>query len=240
MDVANASMYDGASALAEALLMAIRVTRRKKVAVSTAIHPHYRQVVKTYLSPTGNEVVELPYLENGRTDFSGIRTWTNLAGRGGSIPQFFRLCRRPARPCGIKFTPIPKALFVACFHEPLAYGLFKNPGSLGADIACGEGQSFGIPQSFGGPGLGMFAAKKAYVRSMPGRLIGQTVDRDGKTRFRADPGHPGAAHPPRKSHLQHLLQPGPVRHDRRHVHGVSGRDRVAGLWPGSITINPNI
>jgi glycine dehydrogenase subunit 1 len=72
---------------------------------------------------------------------------------------------------------------VACFTEPLAYGLLKNPGSLGADIACGEGQSFGIPQSFGGPGLGMFAAKKAYVRSMPGRLVGRTVDRDGKGGF---------------------------------------------------------
>jgi len=77
----------------------------------------------------------------------------------------------------------PKTLMVACFTEPLAYGLLKNPGSLGADIACGEGQSFGIPQSFGGPGLGMFAAKKAYVRSMPGRLVGRTVDRDGKGGF---------------------------------------------------------
>ena len=77
----------------------------------------------------------------------------------------------------------PKALFVTCFSEPLAYGMLKNPGSCGADIVCGEGQSLGIPRSFGGPGLGMFAANQKYVRNMPGRLIGQTVDKDGKRGF---------------------------------------------------------
>jgi glycine dehydrogenase subunit 1 len=76
-----------------------------------------------------------------------------------------------------------KTLFISCFTEPLAFGLLKNPGSLGADIACGEGQSLGIPQSFGGPGLGIFTSLKKYVRNMPGRLIGQTRDRDGKRGF---------------------------------------------------------
>ena len=76
-----------------------------------------------------------------------------------------------------------KTLVVTCFSEPLAYGLLKNPGTCGADIACGEGQSFGIPQSYGGPGLGMFAARQKYVRNMPGRLVGQTVDMDGKRGF---------------------------------------------------------
>ena len=182
MDVANASMYDGASGLAEALLMSIRISRRKKVAVSTAIHPLYREVVKTYLAPTGYEIIELPYLDNGRTDLSGITHPEELAGVAVQSPNFFG-CIEDLKTLGEKIHMDPKTLFTVAFNEPLAYGILKNPGSLGADVACGEGQSFGIPQSFGGPGLGMFAATKKCLRSMPGRLIGQTVDRDGKRGF---------------------------------------------------------
>ncbi len=182
MDVANASMYDGASGLAEALLMSIRVSRRKKVAVSKAINPLYREVVKTYLAPTGYEIIELPYLEDGRTDLSGLPNLDELAGVAVQSPNFFG-CIEDLQTLGQKIHTDPKALFIVAFSEPLAYGMFKNPGSLGADVACGEGQSFGIPRSFGGPGLGMFAATKKCLRSMPGRLIGQTVDRDGKRGF---------------------------------------------------------
>jgi glycine dehydrogenase subunit 1 len=182
MDVANASMYDGASGLAEALLMAIRVSRRNKVAVSKAIHPNYRQVVDTYFKPTGYEIIELPYRPDGRSDLAAISDISDLAAIAVQSPNFFG-CIEDLESVALKAHEDPKTLMVACFTEPLAYGLLKNPGSLGADIACGEGQSFGIPQSFGGPGLGMFAAKKAYVRSMPGRLVGRTVDRDGKGGF---------------------------------------------------------
>jgi glycine dehydrogenase subunit 1 len=182
MDVANASMYDGASGLAEALLMSIRISKRKKVAVSTAIHPLYREVVKTYLAPTGYEIVELPYLADGRTDLSGITNPEELAGVAVQSPNFFG-CVEDLKTLGEKIHTDPKTLFVVAFSEPLAYGMLKSPGSLGADVACGEGQSFGIPRSFGGPGLGMFAATKKCLRSMPGRLIGQTVDRDGKRGF---------------------------------------------------------
>jgi glycine dehydrogenase subunit 1 len=182
MDVANASMYDGASGLAEALLMAIRVSRRNKVAVSKAIHPNYRQVVDTYFKPTGYEIIELPYRPDGRSDLAAISDIPDLAAIAVQSPNFFG-CIEDLESVALKAHEDPKTLMVACFTEPLAYGLLKNPGSLGADIACGEGQSFGIPQSFGGPGLGMFAAKKAYVRSMPGRLVGRTVDRDGKGGF---------------------------------------------------------
>ncbi len=182
MDVANASMYDGASGLAEALLMSIRVSRRKKVAVSAAIHPLYREVVKTYLAPTGYEIVELPYLDDGRTDLTGITNLEEFAGVAVQSPNFFG-CIEDLKTLGEKIHADPKALFIVAFSEPLAYGMLKNPGSLGADVACGEGQSFGIPRSFGGPGLGMFAANKKCLRAMPGRLIGQTVDRDGKRGF---------------------------------------------------------
>jgi glycine dehydrogenase subunit 1 len=179
MDVANASIYDGASALAEALLMGIRVSKTgKKVAISSAIHPHYRQVAATYFRPTEFELVELPVLENGRTDFSGLDGQEELAAVAVQSPNFFGVVED--LPAAASAIHRQDAIFIACFTEPLAYGLLKNPGSCGADIVCGEAQSFGIPRSFGGPGLGMFACLEQYVRSMPGRLIGQTVDLDGR------------------------------------------------------------
>jgi glycine dehydrogenase subunit 1 len=181
MEVANASLYDGASALAEALLMSIRTTRRKKVAFSSLIHPLYRRVVKTYFGPTDFELVELPYLKSGRTDLSKLDKMGDLAAIAVQSPNFFG-CIEDLKHISEK-THEKNALFITTFTEPLAYGLLKNPGFQGADIACGEGQSLGIPQSFGGPGLGMFASKMKYVRNMPGRLVGETVDMDGKRGF---------------------------------------------------------
>ena len=182
MDVANASMYDGASGLAEALLMAIRVTRRKKVAVSTAIHPLYRRVVATYFAPTGYEVIELPYGRDGRTDLSGLGALDELAAVAVQSPNFFG-CIEDLQAVGNAAHADKKTVFITCFSESLAYGLLKNPGHFNADIVCGEGQSLGIPRSFGGPGLGIFAARQKYVRSMPGRIVGQTVDKDGRRGF---------------------------------------------------------
>ncbi|NQU65872.1 MAG: aminomethyl-transferring glycine dehydrogenase subunit GcvPA, partial [SAR324 cluster bacterium] len=181
LDVANASLYDGATALAESLLMAIRITKRKKVAISQAIHPHYRQVVATYFRPTEFEVVEIPYLKNGGCDLSALSTLEELAAVVVQSPNFFGVIEDLQAVS--RKTENEKTLFICCFSEPLAYGLLKSPGSYGADIACGEGQSFGIPQSFGGPGLGMFACKGQYLRSMPGRLVGQTEDVAGKRGF---------------------------------------------------------
>jgi glycine dehydrogenase subunit 1 len=182
LDVANASMYDGASGLAEALLMSIRASRRKKVAISRAVHPLYRKVVETYLSPAGFEIAELPVGADGRTDLSNLKDLGELAGVALQSPNFFG-CIEDLKAAGDVIHADGKCLFIVAFSEPLAYGLVKSPGACGADIACGEGQSFGIPQSFGGPGLGMFAAKQQYVRTMPGRLVGKTVDRDGRTGF---------------------------------------------------------
>ena len=168
MEVANASMYDGASALAEALLMGLRISRKKKtVAVSRAIHPHYRDVVKTYLTPGPFEIVELPVTTDGRTDCSGLKDIDDLAVVALQSPNFFGVIEELESAGEIIHNS--EALFVSCFTEPFAYGLLKNPGSCGADIVCGEGQSFGMKPSFGGAGLGMFACRKTFLRNMPGR-----------------------------------------------------------------------
>ncbi len=178
MEVANASQYDGASALAEAMLMAIRVSRRKTVAISQAVHPMYRRVLATYFEPTGFKIRELPYRQDGTTDLRPLKDMDDLGGLAVQSPNFFG-CMENLKT--IRQTLADnKTLLVACFSEPLAFGLYKSPGQCGADIACGEGQSLGIARTFGGPALGMFAAKMKYVRNMPGRLVGQTVDVDGK------------------------------------------------------------
>ncbi|MFT5697174.1 MAG: glycine dehydrogenase subunit 1 [Desulforhopalus sp.] len=182
MDVANASIYDGASALAEALLMGIRIgKKKKKVAISKAVHPHYREVAKTYLHPTEYELVELPYGEDGRTDLSGLSDIEGLAAVAIQSPNFFGVVE-DLESLGRQIHDIG-ALFISVFTEPLTYGLYKNPGECGADIVCGEGQSFGLPRSFGGAALGMFACKDKFTRNMPGRLVGETVDVDGKRGF---------------------------------------------------------
>ena len=177
LEVANASQYDGASALAEAMLMAIRVSRKKTVAVSRAVHPMYRKVLATYFESTEFKIEELPYLPDGTTDIDALKDMDDVGGVAVQSPNFFG-CMENLE--AIKASlPAKKTLLVTCFSEPLAYGLYKNPGQCGADIACGEGQSLGIPPTYGGPGLGMFAARMKYVRNMPGRLVGQTIDMDG-------------------------------------------------------------
>lgn len=181
MDVANASLYDGASSLAEALLMAVRVTRKKRVAVSRAIHPHYQHVVRTYFGPTGYEVVEIPFLEDGSTDLSLLASDGDFAAVAVQSPNVFG-CVEDLQQAADRVHH-GGGLLVATFSEPLAFGLFRSPGAQGADIACGEGQSFGVSQSFGGPLLGLFTTRDKYVRSIPGRLVGKTVDQEGRRGF---------------------------------------------------------
>jgi glycine dehydrogenase subunit 1 len=136
MDVANASIYDGASALAEALLMGIRISKKKKkVAISKAVHPHYRQVVETYFRPTEFEVVELPFQADGRTDLSGLAELDDLAAVAIQSPNFFGVVEDLAH--AAEAIHDAQAICITCFTEPLAYGLVKNPGSCGVDIVCG-------------------------------------------------------------------------------------------------------
>ncbi len=182
MDAVNASMYDGASALAEALLMGLRVAKKKnKVVVSQAIHPHYRAVVQAYFAPTTFELIELPVLEDGRTDLSSIEDMEDPAAVALQSPNFFGVIEDLESAAQVIHEV--GALCITCFSEPFAYGLLKNPGQCGADIVCGEGQSFGLPRSLGGPGLGMFGCKQKLIRNLPGRLVGETTDLDGKRGF---------------------------------------------------------
>jgi glycine dehydrogenase subunit 1 len=183
MEVANASMYDGASALAEALLMAIRVTKRPRVALSQSIHPLYRQVVETYLRPTGFEILSLPYGPDGRTDLSALTDLKHLAAVALQSPNFFGCIEDLESMHQMVHAGENTPLMLVAFTEPLSYGLYRTPGELGADIVCGEGQSLGIARSFGGPGLGMFACRVQHARSMPGRLVGKTVDLKGRRGF---------------------------------------------------------
>lgn len=179
MDVANASMYDGATAMAEAMLMACRLTKRMSVAVSSAVHPHYRQVLHTYATAAGVELTELPYAADGTTKLEGD------AGKLAAVmlhsPNVFGVIEPLAK--AADWAHAGKSLLVAGFTEAVSYGLLASPGSQGADIVCGEAQSLGLAQGFGGPGLGLLATRKEYVRNIPGRLVGQTVDTEGRRAF---------------------------------------------------------
>jgi len=181
MEIANASMYDGATALAEALLMAIRITKKDDVAISMAVHPDYRRVIEAYFRPTGYTIHYLPYGKDGRTMYDTIPEKTEPACVAVQSPNFFGCMEEVAGIAGILNEQ--KTLLIVSFTEPLAYGLYKTPGELGADIACGEGQSLGIPRSYGGPGLGLFSSKEKYMRYMPGRIVGQTTDRRSNRGF---------------------------------------------------------
>jgi len=183
MEVSNASMYDGASACAEAVLMAIRATRRSKVLLSASLHPEYRETVETYCRYLEIELVGVPYLEDGRIDQGEL---SNLLDKGTAAlivgyPNFFGVIEELA-PLAEKVHEVG-ALLVSATAEPVSLGGIKSPGELGADVAVGEGQSFGMPVSYGGPGVGFFATSKKRVRSMPGRLCGATTDKDGQSGF---------------------------------------------------------
>ena len=180
-DVATASHYDGSTALAESLLIAVRKSKKQKAVISSAIHPHYRQVIRTYFEPTGLEVVELPYLADGTTDLAGLDEIEDYGAVAIQSPNFFG-CIEDLKTAADK-SHLQKAIFIAGFTEAMAYGLLKSPGSLGADFVAGEGQSMGIARSFGGPALGMLGSTKKYLRLLPGRLIGRTKDVDGKDGF---------------------------------------------------------
>jgi len=183
MDVANASMYDGASSCAEAVLMSARATRRKKVLLSAGLHPEYRETVKTYCSYLEMELVELPLATDGSTDLAAATKLVDASCAALVIgyPNFFG-CIEDLKAFG-EVAHGAGAMLVAAVAEPVALGLLKSPGELGADIVIGEGQSLGLPVSYGGPGIGFFAARQKVVRSMPGRLIGETVDSDGNRGF---------------------------------------------------------
>lgn len=189
MDASNASLYDGASALAEAVLMAVRSNRKaksKKILLPKTLHPVYRQVVKTLVGNQGIELLELPYdQETGQTPLSALEAYVDESVAAVVIPQpnFFGVLEE--HDAWVDWAHANNALAIALVN-PLSLALLTPPGEWGekgADIVCGEGQPLGIPLSSGGPYFGFMCCKKEHVRQMPGRIIGRTVDMDGKTGY---------------------------------------------------------
>ncbi|MSP62276.1 MAG: aminomethyl-transferring glycine dehydrogenase subunit GcvPA [Myxococcales bacterium] len=187
--IANASMYDGASATAEAILMARRITGRTHAVISSGLHPHYLETAETYLSglhPHAEQVFGAAQLDGtrGQTDPATVEAAIVAAGDGGvccvvvQTPNYFGVVEDLAPLAEVAHRH--GALLVAVTTEPVAFGALQPPGALGADIACGEGIGLASGPSLGGPGVGLFAARAEHTRSMPGRLVGETVDRDGQ------------------------------------------------------------
>ncbi len=184
MEVSNASMYDGASAMAEAILMACRVAKKNEVVLSDLVHPRWRDVSKTLVRyHSGIRLTETVDHPHGRADVKSLASaiTDDTAALVVQSPNFFgniedllaigELCREK------------KILFIVGVAEAMSLGMLKPPGECGADIVVAEGQSLGLHQSYGGPYLGLFATKSRYIRQMPGRLCGKTVDKDGRDGF---------------------------------------------------------
>ncbi|WP_414899500.1 aminomethyl-transferring glycine dehydrogenase subunit GcvPA [Sphingomonas flavalba] len=182
-DVANASMYDGSSACWEAIVMARRVTRRNKALLSAGLHPHYVSVAQTMARFTGDDLhsaapalsaeTDLPTLLAAIDDQTScvVVQYPDILGRIGDLSEIAARAHEKG------------ALLVAVVTEPVALGAIRSPGEMGADIVVGEGQAIGVGLQFGGPYVGLFACKEKFVRQMPGRLCGETVDAEGKRGF---------------------------------------------------------
>jgi glycine dehydrogenase subunit 1 len=181
MDVANSSMYDGGTALAEAAMLSSGHTRRNKILISQTVHPESRDVVKSYAKGQNVEVVEIPHLD-GLTDLTALKELISedIAGVIVQYPNFFGRIE-PLKDIE-KIIHESKAMFIVS-SNPLALGALTPPGKLGADIVVGDAQPFGIPAAFGGPHCGYFAVTTKLLRKVPGRLVGETVDEDGKRGF---------------------------------------------------------
>jgi glycine dehydrogenase subunit 1 len=182
MEVANASLYDGSTALAEAILMAERVTDRPEILIAGNVHPEYREVARTYTRTLGLDLKLVGYdAETGCIRPSAIKPAAVTAAVVIQSPNFFggiedvEAIAQVAHDAG--------ALVIVAVTEPISLGLLRSPGECDADIVLGEGQSLGIPLSFGGPYLGLFATREKFLRQMPGRIAGQAFDEKGRRGF---------------------------------------------------------
>ncbi|HTY08553.1 MAG TPA: aminomethyl-transferring glycine dehydrogenase subunit GcvPA [Candidatus Edwardsbacteria bacterium] len=178
MDVANASMYDGATALAEAGLLACGHTKRKQLVVLRSVNPHYRQVLRTYCRGLGIAITEVGW-QNGQVDLDALRKAVSdqTAGVLAQHPNFLGILEPVEE---IERIAHAKESLFAVSVDPISLGVLKEPGAYNADIATAEGQPLGLAPGFGGPALGLFAAKKDFLRSMPGRIVGLTTDAKGR------------------------------------------------------------
>ena len=179
MDVANASLYDGANSLVEGVNLAVRTTKRERVVVSGAVHPHYRAVLKTYTSGLGLDIHEVPVGE------SGVWAPDEIDAEGAAAvvvasPNFFGRIEEVA---ALAERAHAAGALLIVVSDPTALGILKSPGESGADVAVGEGQSLGNLLSYGGPYVGLFATKLNLVRQVPGRIAGETLDADGRRAY---------------------------------------------------------
>ncbi len=182
MEVANASLYDGASALAEAAMMAVRISKKNQIVVSRSVHPHYRQVLKTYFSGfLSVRIKEIPFYE-GRTSIGHLDRMIgdDTAALLVQNPNFFGQLEPMEE---IESLVHAKGALLVMAVDPISLGIVKTPGEFKADIAVGEGQSMGNSQSFGGPYVGFFATRRDFIRQMPGRIVGRTTDAKGRPGF---------------------------------------------------------
>ena len=179
MDVSNASHYDGSTATAEAALMGLNITRRKKILIASSLHPEYRETLRTYIQDPEIVVEEIPFAPDGTLDRQALKK--SLTHDVGCVvvgyPNFFGILEDVSDIA--EQAHQMEAVLVTVTTEPVCLGLAKSPGEMGSDIAVAEGQSFGNSLNFGGPGLGFFATRHKYVRAMPGRLVGETDDVEG-------------------------------------------------------------
>jgi glycine dehydrogenase subunit 1 len=184
LEVANASMYDGATALAEAILMARRIRPAKKLLLPATLHPFYRRVVETYLRHIGIQILTIPYdPQTGALDLQELAQSLDEDVFAVVIqsPNFFGVIEDAGEIARV-LSHHP-ALKIYTFTEALSLGILIPPGKTGFDIAVGEGQSLGVPLNFGGPHLGLFSTRKEYLRRIPGRIAGWTTDQDGRRGF---------------------------------------------------------
>ncbi len=181
MDVSNASLYDGSTATTEAVLMALRVTRREEVLVARSLHPEYREVLATYVRHQGIKVREIPWRASGQIDGTKLEAalTPQIAAVVVQSPNFLGVIEQVHEIA--KVVQENKSLLIVTVTEPLSLGIVRPPAE--ADVVCGEAQSFGVPVAFGGPYLGFLASKQAYLRQLPGRLVGQTTDTEGRRGF---------------------------------------------------------
>lgn len=182
-EIANASMYDGASAMAEAAVLCAKMSNRNKIIVARSVHPEYRQVLRTYSWANGYTVVELPYAPSGQIDLNALQNELDdqVAAVLVQSPNFFGVIEDVAPLVAAAHKK--EALLVAGFTDGTSLGILQPAGAAGADFVVGEGQSFGNPLNYGGPYLGIFAAREKFMRRIPGRLVGATVDKNGKRGF---------------------------------------------------------
>ena len=182
MEVSNASLYDGASSLAEAVLMSLRINKRKKVLIAESVHPEYREVLKTYLKGFEFTLEEIPFTKEGMLDINKLRASLDEATSCLAIqtPNFFGLIEDTQT---ITQTIKEKGVLSIVVTNPFSLSLLKELSLLGADIVCGDGQPLGSPLSLGGPAFGFLTTKKEFMRQLPGRIVGKTKDREGNDGF---------------------------------------------------------